>query len=187
VNPRDPQPFRKRIATVVAILLVAHALLCIYFIVTPRHYILHHSPLGLLYHRVFLIGPFFTEKRIASSTDLYMRYKVKGGSWSELSCYTDRVHREGGSVLFHYNDLKHDNLLRYFANAYRPAKTTREKSNAQLCLLNRYSIYELIPKEQPIDSINLLYIQNTFLLKDIAGTPDTLWNITLNPDRCVVR
>jgi hypothetical protein len=187
VNTHDPQTFRKRIAAIVAMLLVVHVLLCIYFTVTPRKYILHASSLGLLYHRVFLIGPFFTEDRIASTTHLYMRYKVKGGSWSEFSCYTDRVHREGRPILLHYNDLRHDDLLRYFAKAYRPAKTTSEKLNAQLCLLNRYSISELIPKERAIDSLNLLYVHNSFLQKHAIGKSDTIWNVTFNPDRCVVR
>lgn len=166
-------------------LLVAHVLLCIYFTVTPRKYILHASSLGSLYHRIFLIGPFFTEERIASSTHLYMRYKVKGGSWSDFSCYTDRVHREDNSVLLQYNDLKHDDLLRYFAKAYRPAKITSEKSNAQLCLLSRYSINELISQKSAIDSINLLYIHHTFQQKLSVGKSDTIWNVTFNPDRCV--
>lgn len=186
MNARDPQSSRKRIATIAVILLVVHVLLGIYFTVTPRNYVLHTSPLGALYHRVFLIGPFFAEKRITSSTQLYMRYREKSGSWSPFSCYTDRVHHDNSSVLFQYNDLKHDDLLRHFAKAYRPRKTSSEKSKAQLCLLSRYSINELIPKGSAVDSINLVYIHKTYQQQDAAGKSDTIWNVTFNPDRCVV-
>jgi hypothetical protein len=168
-------------------LLAIHVLLCIYFSVTPRNYILHRSAIGSLYHRVFLIGPFFTEERITSSTQLYMRYKVKGGSWSEAAACTDRVHQAGTSVLFRYNDLKHDDLLRYFAKAYSLHKTEPEKSDKQLCVMCRYSINEFIPPGQVIDSINLLFIHNTFLKNSTVGKSDTVWNVTLNPERCVVR
>lgn len=184
MNARDPQSFRKRIATIAGILLAVHVLLCIYFAITPRKSILHGSVLGSLYHRVFLIGPFFTEDRIISSTQVYMRYKVKDGAWSQLFSYTNRVHGDSSSVLHQYSNLKHDDLLRYFAKAYRPQKTTRDKSNAQLCILSRYSINELLP-QQAIDSINLLYIHHTFLRNNTVGNADTVWNATFNPDRCV--
>lgn len=187
MNTRAPQTFRKRIATILVSLLMVHVLLCIYFTVTPRNYILHRSIVGSVYHRVFLIGPFFTEERIASSTRLYMRYKIRGGSWSKPISYTDRVHRAGTSMLFKYNDSRHDDLLRYFARAYRPDKTNHSQSNRQLCVLCQYSINELIPQDETIDSLNLVFIHNTFVQRDMPGKSDTLWNVTLNPSRCVVR
>lgn len=168
------------------VLLAVHVLLCVYFTVTPRKYVLHASVLGALYHRVFLIGPFFTQERITSSTHVYMRYKVKGGHWSQLSCYTEVVHRDGSAVLRQYNNLKHDDLLRYFAKAYRPGKIASDKTNSQLCVLSNYTTKELISQQQAIDSINLLYIHRTFLRGDTADNKsDTLWNVTFNPGRCV--
>lgn len=185
MDTRGPQTFRKRIATAIALLLVVHVLLCLYFTVTPRSYILHRSALGALYHRVFLIGPFFTEQRIASSTHLHIRYKVKDGTWSEMVNYTNRVHREGTPLLLQYNEYRHDDLLRYLARSYRPSKTNPEKSTRQACILCRYSIHELIPPGQSVDSINLLFIHNTYLQKNTSVRSDTLWNIMLNPERCV--
>lgn len=187
MNTRASQTFRKRIATILVSLLMVHVFLCIYFTVTPRNYILHRSIVGSVYHRVFLIGPFFTEERIASSTRLYMRYKVRGGAWSKSADYTDGVHRAGASMLFAFNDSRHDDLLRYFAKAYRPNKTNPSKSDRQLCVLCQYSINELLPQGEAIDSLNFVFIHNTFVQRDIPGKPDTLWNVTLNPSRCVVR
>lgn len=187
MNTRAPQSSRNVIATVVVLLLAMHTLLCIYFSVTPRNYILHRSAIGSLYHRVFLIGPFFTEERVTSSTQLYMRYKVKNGSWSEAVICTDRVHHTGTSELFRYNDLKHDDLLRYFAKACRPHKTEWERSDKQLCILCRYSINQFIPPGQSIDSINLFFIHNTYRRNNPVGKSDTVWRVTLNPERCVVR
>lgn len=114
-----------------------------------------------------------------------MRYKVKDGSWSEPVRYTDRVHREGASMLSSYNDLKHDDLLRYFAKSYRPHKANPEKSNRQECILIRYSIQELITPGQAVDSINLVFIHYTFFQKHTSDRSDTVWNVTLNPERCV--
>jgi hypothetical protein len=116
-----------------------------------------------------------------------MRYKGKGGSWSEATAYTDRVHQASTSELFRYNDAKHDDLLRYFAKAYRHRKTETGKSDKQLCVLCRYSINEFIPPGLAIDSINLLFIHNTFLKNSTVGKSDTVWNVTLNPERCAVR
>jgi len=186
VDTRAPQTVRKSIASIVVLLLVAHVLLCIYFSVTPRQYRLHRTALGMLYHRVFLIGPFFTEERIASSTHLCMRYKVKGGSWSAPTIYTDHVH-QGASLLFQYNALKHDDLVRYFAKAYTLHKKNQKKSDRQLCLLCQYSINELIPSGEAVDSINLVFIHNTFLKNNAVGKTDTVWNVTVNPERCVIR
>jgi hypothetical protein len=187
VNTHGSQRLRKGIAIAAVLLLAGHGLLCIYFAVTPRSYKFHRTPLGSLYHRVFLIGPFFAEQRIASSTHLYMRYKVMNGSWSEPASYTDRAHRKGISIVFQYNDYKHDDLLRYFARSYRSHKTDVKKTNEQICILCRYGINELIPPEQAVDSINLLFIHNTFVQKNAPPAPDTVWNVALNPERCVVR
>jgi hypothetical protein len=183
----------RKVAACFAGMIVIHVLACIYFTVTPKYYPLHRTAIALLYKRVFLIGPFYTEHRISISPSLYIRYKDSVGEWSPLVDYGSDLHRQYYSAPWRYDKLKQDDLMRHFMreafntkwkHSHDPAEVSNTK---QFCTLSAFITKELIDKEN-VDSIHLIYSFSAFSAEQSAFKVDTVWNITFNPKQiCDIR
>lgn len=186
MNLSGSNTFVRRLASCVAALIAIHIVICIYFTVTPRSYPLHHTFIGSAYRRIFLIGPFYIEKRISISPSLYIRYKTNGGEWSAFANYGENLHQEYYASPWRYDRLNQDNLIRFLMrkafdakikHSYDPAYVSNTK---QFCRLNTFIVNELICKEN-IDSVNLVYNFSSFVKEQSTFKVDTVWNITFNP------
>lgn len=188
MEARQHERFIRRITKVVLFFLVCHALLCVYFVVTPSTSFLHSTIIGKTYTTKFLIGPFFTEEKIVIAPSFLLSYKTSSGVWSAYVNTNQSWMDEYYQRPWLYHNIKKDHLLAsLIRDTYNQFPRGESQSFAALhttsnfCTLNRFIRTEILRKTD-IDSVRWVYIFSRYYKHATEPKADTVWNFTFNPN-----
>lgn len=174
--------FKKKIGFTAVAIVLLHIVLTFFLLFAPKK-IVHSNPLSSLYSQLFLLGPFFGESRIKTSSHLYVRYKVNN-EWSPPRDYGMENFKFYRQHPWRYDKLHLSDFEKYVTDhitqqkRYQPAADI-EKSKLFL-ELNQFLLSERIQK--PVDSVCLTYGANVYLPETATVRFDTIFSLTYNPN-----
>lgn len=175
--------YRKVIASAALIVVAVHLSLCWYFASAPRNHFAR-TAVGVFYRRLVLLGPFFSEDRIQSSSHLYVRYKQEGQGWSSFIDESDQYFRDYRRKPWRYDLLMLRNYARNLSSSIsrKAKKLTFEniKDSRDFKRLHVFVVRDF-PLDRRIDSMQVVYVNRWYMTEQRAVQTDTLFNFNYNP------
>ena len=175
--------YRKVIATIALVCIVVHLLFCCFFtfVSNPK---LTRTKVGIFYQNLVLLGPFFSEDRIQSSSHLYSRHKDKQGRWSAFkdnseeyfNAYNHRPWQCSNLVLRDYSRY----VLRDVSRDLKSTDIRSIKKTSSFKKLHRMLVHEGAQTGE-VDSIQVMGILRWYIPTRNAVRMDTLFTIDYKP------
>lgn len=182
-NPLEKRAVQKRnLGWAVLLLLVAHVLLSVFAFFGPAS-LVYANPVTSTYRQLVVIGPFFRESAIKTSTHLAVRFKTARG-WSSFRDYSNDALLEYTKHPWRYDKLKRMDyehyLLRSMGKADNKHLTTATTQSGTFRELNQLVLKEYV--QHPADSIELVSIKATYQPETNTYFRDTIFIHRYNPN-----
>jgi hypothetical protein len=175
--------YRKGIASAALVVVVVHLSLCGYFASDTGNQ-LSHTTVGIFYRRLVLLGPFFSEDRIRSSSHLYVRYKQEGREWSLFTDESEQSFRGYWRQPWRYDLLMLRNYARSLSSSIsaipKQAPFGEIKGSEDFKKLHAFVVRDF-PGDHRIDSIQVVCVTRRYVPEERAVHIDTVFNFNYNP------
>jgi hypothetical protein len=172
--------FKKKLGIATCVLILTHILICILVIVLPAK-IIYSNFLTSTYRNLMVVGPFFYESNIKSSSHLAIKF-YSNGRWSEVKEARLENFRKYRRMPWRYDLLRENDFEEYAAYQIRSLKKEdieAVKSSRVFRELNQFILGQ--HSDSDVDSVSLRHFIKVYLPESSSFRYDTIFAYTYSP------
>jgi hypothetical protein len=179
-NHLSGSSFKKNLGIAACVLILMHILICILVIVLPEK-VVYSNFLTSTYRNLMVVGPFFYESNIKSSSHLAIKF-YSNGSWSSVKEERAENFRKYQRMPWRYDLLRKNDFEEYAAYQIRSLKkkdVEAVKRSRAFRELNQFILAR--HGNSKVDSVSLRHFIKVYLPESSSFRYDTIFAYTYSP------
>ena len=179
-NQTSSLSYKKNLGLVACVLILIHILGCVLVIVLPPR-IVHSNFLTSTYRSLMVVGPFFYESQLKSSSHLDIRFYANG-RWSSTTEVRMDDFEKYKRMPWRYDLLRRNDFKEYAAYQIQSSKKKdfeAVKRSKAFRELNQFILKQ--HGDSGVDSISLRHFRKVYLPESDSFRYDTIFSYTYSP------